>query len=225
MNNNPTNDAYSIITHKNVQQEQTIHNSLYRLANFELQLNYDPEDLYRTNDWNRTNSHKGKLVIAYNNKVGNETLHPRVFYALYIRPNDTGNGHLIYRLSKDQISITKEYQSVPVSDGLIEAINKINSYGNKIQAIHLEDNHSIVQDDHSSNHNEEGHIHINDVNISEDKSHDELDCPPQLNSMESNKIVNQGYKIILPVGPTKSTSMSVKHNGTTNTNTFLQDSM
>ena len=40
--------------------------------------------------------------------------------------------------------------------------------------------------------------------------------------MESNKIVNQGYKILLPVGSSKSTSISMKHNRTTNISTFLQ---
>ena len=100
---NPTNDVYSNINHKNVQQERTIHNSLYHLANFKLQLNYDIDESYRTDDWKSKDSHNGELVIAYNDKVGNKTLHSRVLYALYIRPNDIGNGHLIYRLSTDQI--------------------------------------------------------------------------------------------------------------------------
>ena len=39
------------------------------------------------------NSHKGELVIAYNTKVGNNTLRPRAFYVLHIKPNDDGNGH------------------------------------------------------------------------------------------------------------------------------------
>ena len=82
--------------YKNIQQEQTTHGSFYRLTNSELQLNYNLEDPYRTIDWKSTNSHKGELVIAYNNKVGNKTLHPRVLYGLYIRPNDIGNRHLIY---------------------------------------------------------------------------------------------------------------------------------
>ena len=47
---NLTNDVYSNTNHKNVQQEQTTHHSLYPLANSELQLNYDLEDLYGTND-------------------------------------------------------------------------------------------------------------------------------------------------------------------------------
>ena len=59
------------------------------------------------------------------------------------------------------------------------------------------------------------------MNDSEDESHKELNSSPQLYGMEWNKIVDQGYKIMLPVGPSKSTSISVKHNGTTNTSTFL----
>ena len=35
--------------------------------------------------------------------------------------------------------------------------------------------------------------------------------------MEPNKIVNQEYKVLLPVRPSKSASISVKNNGTTNT--------
>ena len=56
----------------------------------------DLEDSNEADDWKSTNSNKGELVIAYNNKAGNNTLHPRVFDALYIKPNDEGNGHLIY---------------------------------------------------------------------------------------------------------------------------------
>lgn len=181
--NNPTNDVYSNINHKNVQQEQTTHNSLYHLLNSELQLNYDLEDLYRTNNWKSTNSHKGELVIAYDNKVGNKTLHPMVFYALYIRPNDIGNGHLIYRLSIDQILVTKEYRSVHVSEDLIEAISEVNSSDNNIQAIHFNNYQAIFQNDHSNNHNKNGHININHTNNPEDERHDELNSSPQLYSM------------------------------------------
>ena len=91
---NPTNDVYSNINHKNVQREWTTHNSLYALAKSELQLNYDLEDLYGTNDWKSTNSHKSELIITYNNKARTNTLHPKVFYALYIKLNDDNNGHL-----------------------------------------------------------------------------------------------------------------------------------
>ena len=59
-------DVYSNIDYYNVQQEQTNHNSLYSLANNELQLNSDLEDPNEADDWKSTNSHKGELVIAYN---------------------------------------------------------------------------------------------------------------------------------------------------------------
>ena len=108
-----------------------------------------------------TNSHKGELIIDYDNKVGNKTLHPRMCYALYIRPNDIGNGHLIYRLSTDQILVTKEYQSIHVPEDLIEVISKANSSDNKIQAIHFNNNQAIVQNDHSNHHNKNSHIHVN----------------------------------------------------------------
>ena len=75
------------------------------------------------------------------------------YYALYIRPSDNGNGHLIYRLSTDQILVTKEYQSVHVPEDLIEAINKTNSYDNKTEVIHFNNDQAIVQDDYSNNHN------------------------------------------------------------------------
>ena len=219
---NQTNDMYSNINHKNVQQEQTTHNSLYRLANSKLQWSYDLEDLYKTNDWKSTNSHKRELFIAYDNKVGNNALRQRVFYALYIRPSDNGNGHLIYRLSTDQILVMKEYQWVPVPEDLIEAISNTNSYDKKIQIIHFNNNQPIVQDDQSNNHNEDGHIHINDKINFEDESYNELNSSPKLNGMDSNKIVNQGYQILLPVGSSKFTRKSMKHNGITNTSMFLQ---
>ena len=112
-----------------------------------------------------------------------ETRHytQKVFYALHIRPNDIGNRHLIYKLSINQILITKDYQAVPVSDDLIEAMNKTNSYDNKIQVMHLKNNHSTVQDDHCNNHNKACLTPVNNTNNPEDKNQDELDRPLQLN--------------------------------------------
>ena len=113
-----TDDMYNNVDHNNVDQKQTNHNSLYTLADNKLQLSSDLEDL----DWNSTDSHKGELIIAYDNKVEYKTLRPRAFYALYVKQNKKGNKHLIYRLSTDQIVVTKNYQTVPVSEDLIDMI-------------------------------------------------------------------------------------------------------
>ena len=96
-----TYDLYNNIDYHNVQQEQTNHNSLYTLNDNELQLSSDLEDPNEANDWKSTNSHKNELVIAYDTKAENNTLRPRVFYALYIEQNNDGNGHLVYTLSTD----------------------------------------------------------------------------------------------------------------------------
>ena len=103
----------------------------------------------------------------------------------------------------------EEYQSVHVPEDLIVAISETNLSDNKIQVIYLNNNQAIVQDDHSNNHNEDGHTHINDMNNPGDENHSELNSSPQLYGMGPNKIVDQGYKILLPVGPNKSTSISV----------------
>ena len=90
-NSDLTDNMYNNIDHYNIDQRQTHHNSLYTLADNEIQSSCDLEDL----DLNSIDSSKGELVIACDNKIGNKTLRPRVFYALYIKPNDNGNGHLI----------------------------------------------------------------------------------------------------------------------------------
>ena len=115
-----------------------------------------------------------------------------------------------------------KYQSVPVPENLIEAISETDLSDNKVQVNHFDSNHSIVQDDHSNNNNDDGRIHSNDKDDSEDESYDELDSSKQLNGMESNRIVDQGNQNLLTVESSKSTSVSVKYTGTTSTGTFLQ---
>ena len=118
-------------------------------ANYKLQLSSDLAN--EADDWKSTNNHKGELVIAYDTKAGKNTPHPRVFYALYIKPNDDGNGHLIYKLSTDQILVTMKYQSVPVPEALIAMMYKSDSSDNKIQIDHFDIEQSVVRDNHHNN--------------------------------------------------------------------------
>ena len=52
--------------------------------------------------------------MAYNTNFGNDTLCPRTFYALYIGPNDIGNGHLIFKLSTKQMLVITKHQPINV---------------------------------------------------------------------------------------------------------------
>ena len=73
---------------------------------------------------------------------------------MYIRPNENSNGHLIYRLSTDQIVITKDYQTVTVPEDLIDAISETDSYDNKSQVDDFDTIHSMVHDNQSNNNND-----------------------------------------------------------------------
>ena len=125
-------DVHSKIEDHNIQQEQTNHNSLYTLVNSKLQLSSHLEDPNKGNDWKSTNSHKGELVIAYDTNTGNNTLHLRIFYVLYIGPNDDSDDHLTYKLSKSQILVTMKYQLRPAPEDLLKAIRGIDPSDNKI---------------------------------------------------------------------------------------------
>ena len=135
-NNDLSDDVYNFSDHDSVDLKQTNHNNLYTLADNGLQLSYDLEDL----DWSSTDSHEGELIIVYDNKVRYKTLHPRAFYSLYIKPNEKGSGHLIYRLSTDQIVVTKEYQIVPLPEDMGNTLFephpcKIKSQANNVDTI------------------------------------------------------------------------------------------
>ena len=103
-----------LCTHDNANQKQTINRNIYTVTDNKLQSSSDLEDL----DWDSTDSHIGELIIAYDNEIGNKILCLRIFYALYVKLNQENNGHLVYRLDKDQIVVTKNYQTLPVPEGI-----------------------------------------------------------------------------------------------------------
>ena len=135
----------------------------------------DPEDSNKFNDWKSTNSHKAELVIACNNKAGNNTLHPKVFYALYIEPNGDNNYHLIYKLSTDQILVTIKYQLVPIPEDLIETANKTESSDNKIQINCFDIKQSVVRNNYSNNNKYDSQTPSMNKDNSGDGGHDKLD--------------------------------------------------
>ena len=129
----------------------------------------------------------------YNTNAGNNKLWPRTFYALYIGPINDSNGHLIHKISTDQLLVTMKYQSVPIPEDLVKVTNTTNSSNNKIQVDHVNSEDSIVQDDHFNNNKDDGQTQFKDKNSSVNKSHGKSD----LKYLKSNKIVDQENKILL----------------------------
>ena len=162
---------------------------------------------------------QSELVIACNNKAGNNKLHPKVFYALYVKINDDNNSHLIYKISTGQILVTMKYQSVPVPENLIKLTNKTDSSDNKIQIDHFDIKQSVVQDDYSNNNKCDSQIPNNNKDNSEDGDIDKLDNSQHLDDLKSDKIVDQEDQVIMTKKSYNSTSISM--NGLTNINTSL----
>ena len=61
--------------------------------------------------------------------------------------NDEDNGHFIYRLSMDQIVVTKDYKTVPLPEDIVDTICKSDPYKNKSQVNHIDTIISTVHKD------------------------------------------------------------------------------
>lgn len=116
-----------------------------------------------------------------------------------------------------------KYQSVPVPEDLIEAINEADSFSNKIQINHFGNNYCTAQDDHPNNNKDDDQTRSNDIDNYKGESYDELNNSQQLDCKESNTMFPDEKKVLLIVGSSKSTSVFViKLTGISSTSTFLQ---
>ena len=70
--------------------------------------------------------------MVYNVNVKCKTMHPRSFYALYIRQKDSSTGHLVLKLSTKQLLITPKCQPMPMPENIIQAVNEMGTITNKI---------------------------------------------------------------------------------------------
>ena len=67
----------------------------------------------------------GELVLAYAVRLNNKTSKPRAFYALYIRTNNGGTGHSVFKLSTKSMIVTPRCNPVPMPDNVIEVVNQM----------------------------------------------------------------------------------------------------
>ena len=72
-------------------------------------------------------------------------------YALCVKPNEEGNGYLIYRLSTDQIVVTKGYQTIPIPEDIVDTRCKSDPCENKSKVDHVDKIISTVHNDQSNN--------------------------------------------------------------------------
>ena len=102
-----------------------------------------------------------------------------------------------------------KYQSVPVTEDLIETTNKTDSSDNKIRINHFDIKKSIIRDNHSNTNKYDSQTPNNNKDNSEDKSHDKLNSSQHQEHLKSNEIVDHENQSILTKEPYNSTSVSV----------------
>ena len=65
----------------------------------------------------------GKLVMAYDVTASNKITHPRAFFALYIRPNDSSTGHILFKLTTTRLVTTPKCKPKPMAEDIVEVVN------------------------------------------------------------------------------------------------------
>ena len=67
----------------------------------------------------------GELVIAYGVASSNKTTDARAFFALYIRPNDSSTGHMVFKLSTKRLVTTPKCKPKPMAEDVVEVVNEM----------------------------------------------------------------------------------------------------
>ena len=55
----------------------------------------------------------------------NKTTDPGAFFALYIGPNDSGTGHIVFKLATKQLVSTPKYNPKPMAEDVVKVVNKM----------------------------------------------------------------------------------------------------
>ena len=57
--------------------------------------------------------------------ASNKTIDPRVFFVLYIGPNDSGTGHIFFKLATKQLVTTLNCKPKPMAKDIVEVVNEM----------------------------------------------------------------------------------------------------
>ena len=63
--------------------------------------------------------------MVYNVKANNKTARPRAIYALYIGPNDSSTGHIVFKLSPKNVVKTPKFKPRPIAEDIITSIESL----------------------------------------------------------------------------------------------------
>ena len=64
-------------------------------------------------------------MTAYNVTASNKTTHSRAFYALYIGPNNSGTGHIVFKLLTKGLVTYPKCNPKPMAEDKAEVVNEM----------------------------------------------------------------------------------------------------
>ena len=66
-----------------------------------------------------------EVVMAYDVTSSNKTTYSRALFALYIRPNDSGTGHIVFQLSTKRLVTTPKCKPKPMAEDIVKVVNEM----------------------------------------------------------------------------------------------------
>ena len=79
--------------------------------------------------------------MAYNVTASNKRTHPRVFFALYIGPSDSGTGHIAFKLLTKQLVTTSKFIPKPIAEDIVTLANEIGEREEMLDGIQFQNIH------------------------------------------------------------------------------------
>ena len=67
----------------------------------------------------------GELVMAYDVTSSNRTTDPRAFFALYIGPNDSGTGHIVFKFATKRLVTIPKCKLKPMVEDVVKVANEM----------------------------------------------------------------------------------------------------
>ena len=63
--------------------------------------------------------------MACNVTFNNITAHPRAYFVLYIGPNNSSSGHIVFKLSTKQLVTTPKCKPKPMAEDIVTVVNDV----------------------------------------------------------------------------------------------------
>lgn len=155
----------------------------------------------------------GELVLAYDTESSNDTNVSRAFFALYVKPNDNGTGHKVFKLQTKKVVSTPKCVLKPMTQDIINVVNKMGEEEGVMDGIQFLDVHgkaTILDLYPADEGDDDSGVSDDDYTLPDDDSkadredknlEDDVLSPDDLDLLEGNDEINDDNNIGTPDPP------------------------